>query len=210
LPVCFALLACLAQRHTWARHRSCGNARGPTQPTTNNQQPTTDTQAILRALAAQQLRETKGVDFSFRGLSIDELRHLAESVGLAAKATELFERAAEIPQEVGKFRLAARGALGRTIVNFARSELDQQVGGHHAVVVAYHPGEDVFLVDDPAGFKMPPYWVDTTKLVKAMATFDEAEAVKRFRGYLVVDGETGTGPNAEDLSMSVVIRKPRN
>jgi hypothetical protein len=168
-----------------------------------------DTQAVLRSLAAQQLRDRKGVDFRFRGLSIDELRHLADSVGLKVKATELFEGAGEFPQEVSRFRRAARGALGRTIVNFARSDLDQHVGGHHAVVVAYHPGEDVFLVDDPAGFKMPPYWVDTTRLVKAMATFDDAKAVERFRGYLVVDGERRSGPSDDEVSMSVVIRKPR-
>ncbi len=165
-----------------------------------------DVQAVLRSLATQQLREEKGLDFSFRGLGVDELSRLGRSVGLQVSSTELFEGAEHNADAVDAFRRGARGALGRTIVNFSRLQLDQQKGGHHAVVVAYHPKEDLFLIDDPAGFKMPPYWVETRKLFAAMATFDDVPGVQRYRGYLIVDSPHAVSEEPE-LSMSVVLQK---
>lgn len=178
-------------------------------------------QARLRALAAQRLRAEKGLDFRFRGLCLAELAELAASVGLEVQPCELFEGAEKKKLVVDAFRSAARGALGRTIVNFCREALDQRGGGHHAVLVAYHPDEDLFLVDDPAGFKMPPYWVSTRELVRAMATLDETPGVQRYRGYLVVRGEAGSldagndpfgadGPDSDELSTSVVLHRRRS
>lgn len=164
-----------------------------------------DTQAALRSLAVQKLSSEKGLEFAFRGLSVEELGQLAQTVGLQVHAVEFFEGAASKTECVEAFRIAARRALGRTIINFSRHDLGQQSGGHHAVVVAYHPTEDMFLIDDPAGFKMPPFWAETKRLVEAMATFDTTKGVERYRGYLVVDAQPG--PDEPEMSMSLVLQK---
>ncbi|MBX7116790.1 MAG: phytochelatin synthase family protein [Myxococcaceae bacterium] len=110
-------------------------------------------------------------------------------------------------QAINAFRRVARTALGRTIVNFWRPHLEQAGGGHHAVLVAYHPKEDRFLIDDPAAFKMPCYWVDTRTLVAAMATFDDTPGIDSFRGYLVVHSGVGSPtPWDTEYSASVVLR----
>jgi|CXWL01.1.fsa_nt_gi hypothetical protein len=168
-----------------------------------------DVQTTLRSLAAHQLRTQKGSDFSFRGLGVQELRDLAVAAGMQAQPHILAEGAGAEPQVIAAFRAAARAALGRTIVNFWRPHLEQAGAGHHAVVVAYHAREDRFLIDDPAAFKMPCYWVETTTLVEAMATFDSTKGIEAYRGYLIVGGAGGDGstPWDQEYSASVVIRR---
>jgi hypothetical protein len=162
--------------------------------------PAIEPQQTLRALAAQRLKADKGVDFEFRGLSLDELHQVATDVGLTARVYETVEAN---EATLNQMREHARSALGRIIVNFHRPALGQQGSGHHAVLVAYHPGKDVFLVDDPAGFKMPPYWVRAEALLGAMATLDITPGVQRHRGYVIIEGEGGA--EAEDeFSGSVV------
>ena len=167
-----------------------------------------DVQATLRTLAAHQLKMQQGSDFAFRGLGVHELCDLAATAGLKAEPHVLFEGAGDDDQAINAFRRAARNALGRTIINFWRPHLEQAGGGHHAVVVAYHPKEDRFLIDDPAAFKMPCYWVETRTLVGAMATFDDTPGIASFRGYLVVQAGTDNDPTPWDheYSASVVLR----
>lgn len=167
-----------------------------------------DVQSALRSLAAHQLKTKKGSDFSFRGLGVSELKDLATSAGLRSEAHILFEGAGADDAVVEAFRHSARNALGRTIVNFWRPHLEQAGAGHHAVIVAYHPDADCFLIDDPAAFKMPCYWVDTTMLVEAMATFDSTPGIEEYRGYLIIEGLHGStaNPFVDELSASVMIR----
>jgi hypothetical protein len=158
------------------------------------------TQGALRAAAAQHLKEHKGLDFDFRGLSAEELYHVARELGLEAQLVTLKQAT---PEVVDRLRADARASLGRLIVNFFRPALGQPGGGHHAVVVAYHPARDLLLIDDPAGFKTPPYWVSPRKLAAAAATFDPTVGVARHRGYVIVEGEQGQRGET-DLSASVL------
>lgn len=165
-------------------------------------------QALLRAMAAKQLQEKKGQRFDYRGLSVAELAELAEGVGLIARPTTLSVGDEKRPMACQAFRAAARNALGLTVVNFSRAALQQMGGGHHSVVIAYHPDADMFLIDDPASFKTPPFWVETFVLMRGMATLDTTEGVGDFRGYVVLSSEVA-GRLREGPSVSLVLPGPR-
>jgi hypothetical protein len=165
-----------------------------------------DMQSVLRALATQHVDEMHGAEFDFRGLSVGELADVASKVGLKVRAVET-PRSDEAA--VDQLRDDLRANLGRVIVNFSRPQLEQEGAGHHSVVVAYHAGSDAFLIDDPASFKLPPFWVSAAELSRAMATFDATPGVGRYRGYVIVEGEGLLDDPSEDLSASVVLRPSR-
>jgi hypothetical protein len=160
-----------------------------------------ETQSTLRAVAAQHV-EDKGQTFEWRGLSLAELGAVARQLGLHVRGVETPKADAAALEA---FRTAARAHLGRVIVNFARPALEQQGSGHHSVLVAYHRPTDAFLVDDPAGFKVPPFWVGAQRLLEAMATFDGTQGVQRHRGYVLVEREAEEGED-EDMSNSIQLR----
>ena len=67
------------------------------------------------------------------------------------------------------------------IVNFLRTSLGQEGGGHHSPVAAYDTITDRFLILDVARYKYPAYWVKADKLWNAVDTKDKT----RSRGFLV-------------------------
>ncbi len=70
------------------------------------------------------------------------------------------------------------------IINFDGKIIGLDIGGHFAVVGAYHQASDSVLVLDPAGHNTPWYWVPVSCLYNAMNTVDDSSGQKR--GYLVV------------------------
>ena len=85
------------------------------------------------------------------------------------------------------FRKDAMGALsgvGCLIVNFLRTSVGQDGGGHFSPIVAYHDKSDSFLMYDVARYKYPPCWLNTTDLWNAMKTIDSASG--KTRGYLLL------------------------
>mmetsp|Transcript_4394 Transcript_4394/g.7337 ORF Transcript_4394/g.7337 Transcript_4394/m.7337 type:complete len:318 (-) Transcript_4394:344-1297(-) len=61
---------------------------------------------------------------------------------------------------------------GRVFINFHRSAIGQDGGGHFSPVVAYNEDHDAFLVYDVAKYKFPPYWVPAEDMHAAMQTVD--------------------------------------
>ncbi len=87
------------------------------------------------------------------------------------------------------FRAAARAALGAkdrfVIVNYLRTALGQQIGGHISPLAAYDDKADRFLILDVARYKYPPVWVKASDLFDAMNTADAVNEGKT-RGYVLV------------------------
>jgi hypothetical protein len=117
------------------------------------------------------------------GLSLDQLAAL-----LATKPVAVSVHHAE-DGAIGEFRARAQDHLSRpdhyVIVNYLRTAIGQEGGGHHSPLAAYHRASDRFLVLDVARYKYPPVWVTTDDLFDAMNTRDAGTGDKT-RGYLLV------------------------
>ena len=70
------------------------------------------------------------------------------------------------------------------LVNYLRSAIGQQGGGHISPIAAYHQKSDRFLLLDVSRYKYPPVWVKVGELWKAMATVDPASG--KDRGFVLV------------------------
>lgn len=68
------------------------------------------------------------------------------------------------------------------IVNFLRSELHQQGGGHHSPIAAYDKKTDRILLLDVARYKYPAYWVKIDDLWNAVNTKDKDV----YRGLIII------------------------
>jgi hypothetical protein len=90
---------------------------------------------------------------------------------------------------VDAFRQAAMAELAGTdryvLVNYLRSALGQQTGGHISPLAAYDETTDRFLILDVSRYKYPPVWVKTADLFAAMKTPD-SDAANLTRGYAIV------------------------
>lgn len=62
---------------------------------------------------------------------------------------------------------------GRVLVNFERSVLHEEGGGHWSPLAAYNAEIDAFLVLDVAKYKYEPFWVSVRLLHEALATKDD-------------------------------------
>ncbi len=89
---------------------------------------------------------------------------------------------------VNDFRQLTVAALKSTdryvVVNFLRSRITQEGGGHFSPLAAYDAKSDRFLVLDTARYKYPPFWVKAQDLWDAMNTVDANAKAKR--GFLII------------------------
>jgi glutathione-S-conjugate glycine hydrolase len=87
-----------------------------------------------------------------------------------------------------KFRATAIQTLRHRhsfmVVNYLRSAISQESGGHISPIAAYHEGTDRLLILDVARYKYPPVWVRVEALWSAMLAVDTES--QKSRGYLVV------------------------
>ena len=127
--------------------------------------------ALPRAVVVRQgmTLDQLGAVLALRGAT-SEVRHAADG-GLDA------------------FRADARAALSAhghfVLVNYLRSALGQQTGGHISPLAAYDDKADRFLILDVARYKYPPVWVKASDLFDAMNTVDPVNDGKT-RGYVLV------------------------
>lgn len=89
---------------------------------------------------------------------------------------------------VAQFRTLAENVIatehGYIIVNFLRTGLGEQGGGHLSPLVAYDKKSDRFLMLDVARYRYPSVWVKTQDLWNAMDTFDKNTHI--YRGMVIV------------------------
>ncbi|MCU9847139.1 phytochelatin synthase family protein [Defluviimonas sp. WL0024] len=117
------------------------------------------------------------------GLTLDELGRMFEAHSVAASVHHAADSSLE------EFRRAAIDSIGDAesfvLVNYLRSSLGQERGGHISPLGAYDAETDRFLILDVTRYKYPPVWVDAAALFDAMNTPD-SDNDDRSRGYLLV------------------------
>ena len=124
------------------------------------------------------------------GLTLDQLGGM---LALHPVAVEVHH--AE-PGGLDAFRKAATDALAArrvVLVNYLRTALGQERGGHISPLAAYDARSDRFLILDVARYKYPPVWVTASDLFDAMNTTD-ADNNNKTRGYLLVSASGPASP----------------
>lgn len=130
--------------------------------------------------AAQQVLSPDVV--SRQGMTLEELGGLLGSYSVNAQVyhsadttlDEFRRRVVENLDQPGNF----------VLVNYLRSEIGQEQGGHISPVAAYNEESDRFLVLDVARYKYPPVWVEAADLWQSMATTDSTSG--QSRGFVLV------------------------
>jgi len=119
---------------------------------------------------------------TFFGVDLETLAEMMETHGRRVEVT----RAAQTKED--KFRKRLKNTLKRKssmiIVNYLRSAMGQDGGGHFSPVAAYHEELDLVLIADVAKHNNPWVWVPLPELWAAMDTMDSSSG--RTRGYLMV------------------------
>jgi Phytochelatin synthase len=70
------------------------------------------------------------------------------------------------------------------IVNYLRSSIGQERGGHISPIAAYNQRTDRFLILDVSRYKYPPVWVKAVDLWQAVRTTDSDSG--KTRGFVLV------------------------
>ncbi|MEZ4320356.1 MAG: phytochelatin synthase family protein [Myxococcota bacterium] len=100
--------------------------------------------------------------------------------------------------DVGAFRDEVRANLATAgdwlIVNYDRSVLGEEGGGHLSPLSAYDAITDEVLMLDVSAYKYPPHWVPVDRMFAAMHTRDGETG--RSRGWVVVDGQVSVQEEA--------------
>lgn len=113
------------------------------------------------------------------GITLAQLNQIIQSYGLKSQLYFSNELTLKTFRETLKKAMSNQKFI---IVNFLRSELKEQGGGHHSPLAAYDQKTDRFLLLDVARYKYPAYWVKTEDLWKAVHTKDG----DTYRGLIVI------------------------
>lgn len=134
-------------------------------------------------------------DVEKKGITLDQLNEIALALGLKSEAFHADQFRSE--EDFKKFLTKAMSKKKFIIVNFARSGLHLEGGGHHSPLAAYDEKRDRFLLLDVARYKYPSYWVKTKDLWKAIYTEDSDAKKNKWRGILVVTANSPPSPTVE-------------
>ena len=117
------------------------------------------------------------------GMTLDDLGAILETYDLDVVVTHAEDTSPDA------FRKAAVAGLNDrddfVLVNYLRSAMGQEKGGHISPLAAYDADTDRFLVLDVSRYKYPPIWVDAETLYGAMNTPDGDNGGKS-RGFVFV------------------------
>ncbi|GIU22308.1 phytochelatin synthase family protein [Shewanella schlegeliana] len=137
---------------------------------------------------SQLLGRPKATKFTSElGMQLTEFEALAQSLDFHTSKTHV--EANQLPNTdyvaMIKQRLILALQQQKTYVigNYSRASLKQKGAGHFSPIVAYHRDSDSFLIMDVSNTYQNWVWVDSSALLKAMATTD----VERSRGFVIVD-----------------------
>lgn len=73
------------------------------------------------------------------------------------------------------------------LVNYLRSSIGQERGGHISPIAAYHQDSDRLLILDVSRYKYPPIWVSVEELWKATNTIDSTS--EKTRGFVLISSQ---------------------
>jgi hypothetical protein len=117
------------------------------------------------------------------GMTLDELGRLLATYDLEVTVQHAEDASLDAFRETAVAALDDRDSF--VLVNYLRSAIGQEKGGHISPLAAYDAETDRFLVLDVTRYKYPPIWVEAAALFDAMDTPD-ADNGGKTRGYLTV------------------------
>lgn len=117
-----------------------------------------------------------------QGMTLDELGQFLNSYSVQAQVYHSADTTLEEFRRLAVENLDQPGNF--IVVNYLRSEIGQERGGHISPLAAYNEESDRFLVLDVARYKYPPVWVEAEDLWEAMATLDSTSG--KTRGFVLV------------------------
>lgn len=126
-----------------------------------------------------------------QGITLSELGRLLQSYSVNAEVYHGGDTTLETFRKLAVDNLNQPGNF--VLVNYLRSEIGQERGGHISPLAAYDEESDRFLILDVARYKYPPVWVKTADLWRAMATVDSTSG--KTRGFVLISNEPS--PQAE-------------
>jgi hypothetical protein len=117
------------------------------------------------------------------GMTLDDLGAFLGSYGLDVDVTHAGDSSLDTFRDTAVAGLNDRDSF--VLVNYLRSAIGQEKGGHISPLAAYDADTDRFLVLDVSRYKYPPIWVEAEALFGAMDTPD-ADNGGQSRGFVVV------------------------
>ena len=117
------------------------------------------------------------------GMTLDDLGAFLGSYGLDVAVTHAGNSSLDTFRDTAVAGLNDRDRF--VLVNYLRSAIGQEKGGHISPLAAYDADTDRFLVLDVSRYKYPPIWVEAEALYGAMDTPD-ADNGGQSRGFVVV------------------------
>jgi hypothetical protein len=122
-----------------------------------------------------------------QGMTLDQLGGILATQPVKAEVHHASDSSVE------DFRKLASAYLGEpghfVLVNYLRTTMGEQTGGHISPLAAYDAKADRFLILDVARYKYPPVWVKTADMFAAMNTPDAVNDNKS-RGFVLVTAST--------------------
>lgn len=126
-----------------------------------------------------------------QGLTLAELAEIFASHGVAVEV----HYGSDL--DLARFRTLAIANLQNPenfiVINYLRSAIQQERGGHISPLAAYDAVSDRFLILDVSRYKYPPVWVKATELWSALNSRDRTSG--KTRGLVVVQRSSGSTPN---------------
>ena len=117
------------------------------------------------------------------GMTLDELGAVLTAYDLDVTVRHAGDASLDEFRETAVAELGDRNRF--VLVNYLRSAIGQERGGHISPLAAYDADTDRFLILDVSRYKYPPVWVQAAALFDAMNTPD-ADNENRTRGFVVV------------------------
>jgi hypothetical protein len=112
-----------------------------------------------------------------RGMTLVQLAGLLAQPGLTVQRWHGDQLS--LPQLRGLLRQGLADPADRLLVNYHRSAIGQQGGGHISPLAAYDERSDRVLILDVARYRYPSVWVPTQTLWEAMRTRDPDSGLSR-------------------------------
>ena len=119
------------------------------------------------------------------GMTLDQLGGILEAHGLKVDVRHAADSSVDEFRELAVAGLDQDDEPDFVLVNYLRSAIGQETGGHISPVAAYDADTDRFLILDVSRYKYPPVWVTAADIFGAMNTPD-SDNENKTRGYLIV------------------------
>ncbi|QWV00146.1 phytochelatin synthase family protein [Francisella salimarina] len=122
-----------------------------------------------------------------KGLSIEqtaELINKQKTIGPKAYAKVIHASEFKNQEQFLNTTLSSMKKGDYIIINYKRSDMGAQGGGHFSPLAAYNPKEDMWLLMDVARYKYPSAWIRTIDLYQAIQSKDSS--TNKSRGIIII------------------------